>query len=112
MSTAAKDGHRTPWDKLMLTKFAEGEDVEAYLTAFNRVMTVYSVNRSHWAIKLAPQLSRCALQAYAALSADRANDYQKVKKAILRRYDIGEETYRQMFQTARKENEAYVELAT
>lgn len=56
-STAAKDEHRTPWDKLVLTKFEEGEDVEVYLTAFKCVMTVHSVNRSHWAIKLAPQLS-------------------------------------------------------
>ena len=112
-STTAEDGHRTPRDKLVLTKFEEGEDVEAYLTAFERVMTVYSIDRTRWAIKLAPQLSGRALQAYAALSADRASDYQEVKKAILRRYDIGEETYRQRFRTARKkESEAYVELAT
>ena len=42
-----------------------------------------------------------------------AGNYQEVKKAILRWYDIGDETYRQRFRTARrKDNEAYVELAT
>ena len=112
-STATGDGHRTPRDKLVLTKFEEGEDVEAYLTAFERVMTVYSIDRLRWAIKLAPQLSGRALQAYAALNADMAGNYQEVNKAILHRYDIGDETYRQRFRTARrKDNEAYVELAT
>ena len=112
-STATGDGHRAPRDKLVLTKFEEGEDVEAYLTAFERVMTVYSIDRSRWAIKLAPQLSGRALQAYAALNADVAGNYQEVKKAILRWYDIGDETYRQRFRTARrKDNEAYVGLAT
>jgi len=37
----------------------------------------------------------------------------EVKKAILRRYDIAEETYRQRFRAARKgEGETYMELAT
>lgn len=39
--------------------------------------------------------------------------YSEVKKAILRRYDINEETYRQCFRAARrKEGEPYIELAT
>ena len=43
---------------------------------------------------------------------DDAAQYKQVKAAILRRYDINEETYRQRFRTTRKkEGEAYVELA-
>ena len=39
--------------------------------------------------------------------------YAEVKKAILQRYDINEETYRQRFRAARrKEGEPYIELAT
>lgn len=42
-----------------------------------------------------------------------AGTYQKVKKAIFRRYDTNEETYRQRFRVARlKDGEAYTELAT
>ena len=42
-----------------------------------------------------------------------ATTYSEVKKAILRRYNINEETYRQRFRAARKaEGEAYTELAT
>ena len=116
--TTRRDGDRSTGssesrDKLVLSKFAEGDDIEAYLTTFERMMTVYGVDESRWAIKLAPQLTGRAQQAYAAMSSTDAGAYQKVKKAIFRRYDINEETYRQRFRTARlKEGEAYTELAT
>ena len=76
-------------------------------------MTLYHVEEARWVAKLAPQLSGRALQAYAAMSADETLRYADVKKAILRRYGISEETYRQCFRSAqRKEGEPYIELAT
>ena len=100
-------------NKVVLTKYTEGDDVEAYLTTFERLMTVHGLDRSLWVVHLAPQLAGRAQQAYAALPSDRASDYDEVKKAILRRYDISPETYRQRFRAARrKEQEAYAELAT
>ena len=100
-------------DKLVLTKLTENEDIEEYLTTFERMMTVYGVHEDWWAIKLAPQLIGRALEAYAALSNTAAADYKEVKRAIFRRYDIGEETYRQRFRsTTKKEGESYTELAT
>ena len=91
-------------DHLKLTKLTESEDIEAFLTTFERMMRVYGVREDRWAFKLAPQLTGKAQQAYAALNADDAAKYEEVKSAILRRYDISEETYRQRFRTAgRKE---------
>ena len=76
-------------------------------------MTVYDVEEERWAIKLAPQLTGRAQQAYAAMSTETAGNYKEVKKAILCCYDIGEETYQQRFGSVRKEeSEAYVELVT
>ena len=64
-------------------------------------------------LRLAPQLTGKAQQAYAAMTTADSVDYKKVKEAILRRYDVSEETYRQRFRAARrKEGEAYVELVT
>ena len=99
--------------KVVLTKYAEGDDVEAYLTTFERLMTVHRVDNSLWVVHLAPQLAGRAQQAYAALPGDKAGSYEEVKMAILRRYDISPETYRQRFRAARrKEQEAYSEFAT
>ena len=63
--------------------------------------------------KLAPQLTGKAQQAYAAMSSTDAGDYEALKAAILRRYDINQEAYRQRFRTAtKKEEETVAELAT
>ena len=81
-------------DKLKLTKVTESEDIEAYLTTFERMMLVYEVDESRWAYKLAPQLTGKAQQAYTALKAEEATKYKEVKVAILQWYDFNEETYR------------------
>ncbi len=49
--------HGSVRDKLVLTKLSEEDDIEAYLTTFERMMTMYSVEEGRWAIKLAPQLT-------------------------------------------------------
>ena len=95
-----------------LQKLAEKDDMEAYLTTFERVMQAYEVAPERWAYKLAPKSTGRAQQAYAAMPAEEAGDYEALKIAILRRYDICEETYRQRFRGAeRKEDETYRELA-
>ena len=67
---------------------------------------------NRWAYRLAPQLTGRAQQAYAAMPAGEAGDYEALKVAILKCYDISEETYRQRFREATlKETETYRELA-
>ena len=95
-------------DKLKLTKLTESEDIEAYLTTFERMMQVYEVDESRWAYKLAPQLTGKSQQAYTALKAEEATRYKEVKVGILQWYDF---TYRQRFRmTRRKEGESYKEM--
>ena len=75
-------------------------------------MKAYDVREERWAFKLAPQLVGKAQQAYAGMNPDEAKDYAKLKKAILRRYDVNEESYRQRFRSAaRKQGETNRELA-
>ena len=105
--------HEERTEHIKLTKLAETDDVEAFLTTFERVMTLGRVPEGTWTLHLAPQLSGKALQAYAATSTADAAVYAKVKEAILRRYEISEETYRQRFRGERKRSgEAYSELTT
>lgn len=64
-------------------------------------MSAYEIPANRWVFKLAPQLSGKAQQAYAALAADAAADYTQLKEAILARYDVNQETYRQRFRAAK-----------
>ena len=98
-------------DSVKLMKLSATDDIEAYLTTFERLMRAYDIPETRWTLKLAPQLTGKAQQAYAAMEHDRATDYSVMKAAILHRYEITEETYCQRFRTAkRKEGEMQTEL--
>jgi hypothetical protein len=56
-------------NKVVLMKYVEGDDVEAYLTTFEPILTMHRVDRTLWVVHLAPQLAGRAKQAYAALPA-------------------------------------------
>ena len=77
--------------ELRVVQLSEKVDIEAYLTTFAHLITAYGVTKAKWIFKLAPQLMGKAQQAYAALPKDQALNYDSVKVAILRRYDITEE---------------------
>ena len=99
--------------EVRLTKLSEAGDVEAYFTTFERMMTAFEVQKERWVFKLAPYLTGKAQQAYAAMAAEDAGEYECLKAAILKRYNINEETYRVRFwAVARKPEEGYAELAT
>ena len=93
-------------EKLLLSKFVEGDDVDAFVT-FEQVMTGYKIPEGRWAMQLVPQLSGRVQQAYTAA------DYWEIKKVILRRYDVCEESYWQRFCSVRKkEQESYSKFAS
>ena len=91
--------------EVKLTKLTDQDDIEAYLTTFERMMIAYEVDKSRWAFKLAQQLTGKAQQAYAAMPIAESGKYDEVKEAILRRYEIDEEAYRYRFRSVKKEPE-------
>ena len=104
---------RSTAEPIKLTRLTDADDIESYLTTFERIMAANEVSRERWSFQLAPHLTRKAQQAYAALPPEDAKTYDMVKEAILRRYDINEETYRQRFRKLRpKEGEPPQELIT
>ena len=96
-----------------VTRLAEDDDIEGYLTTFERQMAAYEVDQKRWAYLLAPKLAGKAQQAYMALDNTEAGDYDVIKKAILKRYGVNEESYRRKFRArVRKAEESYTNLAT
>jgi predicted transcriptional regulator len=94
------------------SKFTEADDIEAYLTTFEQTMTAFKLPQEQWVYKLAPQLTGKAQKAFAAMETTGAGKYMDVKAAILQRYNINEETYRQRLRSIRpKEDETHQELA-
>ena len=97
-------------DSMKLTRLSDSDDIESYLTTFERLM---KADTARWAFKLAPQLTGRAQQAYAALEPTDAECYATVKAAILRRYNINDETYRQRFRSTKfRAGQTPTEVAT
>ncbi|XP_058850824.1 uncharacterized protein LOC131699088 isoform X1 [Acipenser ruthenus] len=80
-----------------LLKMTTEDDPEAFLVTFERMAEAAAWPKELWALKLAPCLSGEAQAAYRALDTADAQDYQKVKTAILQRLGITEESYRLRF---------------
>ena len=88
------------------------DDIEAYLTTFDRTMQAFNVAKEQWVYQLVPQLTGKAQQAFSAMETSDSGDYDLVKIAILKRYNITKETYQQCLRSIQlKEEESHVELA-
>ena len=81
-----------------LPSFVDGkDDLDAYLQRFQRFAETAKWQKSGWASKLSALLSGRALEVYSRLSEEAAKDYDKVKIALMRRYDLTEDGYCRKF---------------
>ena len=70
------------------------DDLDAYLQRFERFATIAKWDRAGWATKLSALLSGRATDVYSRLSEEAAFDYDKIKIALMKRYDLTEDGYR------------------
>ena len=109
-----QDNSQSSVADVRLTRLEERDDIEAYLTTFERTMDAHNINRGSWAYRWAPALSnRSAQQAFAAMDKDDSNNYHLVKESILKCYDITTTTtYQQRFRGIKKRtDESFREMA-
>ena len=89
-----------------LPSFVDGkDDLDAYLQRFERFATTAKWEKAGWATKLSALLSGRALDVYSRLSEEAALDYGKMKIALMRRYDLTEDSYRRKFRISTPETD-------
>ena len=88
-----------------LEKLTENDDVEHFLITFERIAVACRWPKVDWVFRLLPLLTGKARGAYVHMDVDDAHEYDKVKTAILKKYDINPETYRQRFRSLHVEPE-------
>ena len=87
-----------------LPSFVDGkDDLDAYLQRFERFATTAKWEKTGWASKLSALLSGRALEVYSRLSEEAAQDYDRVKLALMKRYDLTEDGYRCKFRASKPE---------
>ena len=81
-----------------LPVFADGkDDLDSYLKRFERFAISNDWKRGEWATALSALLTRKALDVYSRLQDDTALDYEKVKEALLIRYQLTEEGFKKKY---------------
>ena len=87
-------------------------EVDKYFLHFEKVASSLAWPKEVWTLLLQSALLGKAREAYSALSVDQSSDYDIVKSAALRAYELVPEAYRQKFRSSRKnESQTYVEFA-
>ena len=79
------------------------DDLDTYLQRFERFAETAKWKKDGWASMLSALLSGPALEMYSRLSEEAAKDYDKVKIALMKRYDLTEDGYRHKFRASKPE---------
>ena len=104
------EGARIKLPKPTLQKLDPKEDIENFLATFERIAKQQKWPKEVWATQLAGLLTGKAMAAYTALFPEEAGKYETLKKTILHRYDVNEETHRVRFRKdPKKKEESYRE---
>ena len=91
-------------DAPKLPSFIDGKDeLDRYLLRFECYAENASWEKDMWAIKLSVLLTGRAMDVYSRMSDADASDYDKLKKALLTRYNYTEDGYRKRFREATPE---------
>ena len=91
--------------------FHEAE-VDKYFLHFEKVARSLKWPEEEWTLLLQSSLIGKAREVYSALSIDDSAQYDVVKSAILKAYELVPEAYRQKFRnTTKTDNQTYVEFA-
>ena len=87
-----------------LPPFACGkDDLHSYLQRFERFAQSNNWNVENWAVSLSALLTGKALDVYSRLSDEDANNYELLKRALLKRYELTEDGYYKKFKNCKPE---------
>ena len=97
-----------------LPYFDESKDkMDSYLSRFEKYATANEWNKSVWAAYLSALLKARALDVYDRLSVDDAADYEKLKEALLKNFDMTERGFRKKFRYERPEkSETFIQFSS
>ena len=89
-----------------LPSFVGGkDDLDACLQRYERFVTTTRWDKTGWASKLSAPLSGHALKVYFCLSEEAATDYDQMKLALIKRYDLREDGYHHKFRASKLETD-------
>ena len=90
--------------KPKLPRFDEKhDDMDTFIERFERFAESQGWQRDEWAVCLSPLLTGKGLQVFSSMPSDEALQYDVLKKALLKRYEMTEEGFRNKFRHTKPE---------
>ena len=82
--------------------------MDSYLSRFEKYATAIEWKKSVWAAYLSALLKGRALDVYDRLSVDDAGDYEKLKEALLKNFDMTERGFRKKFRYESRKSQKHL----
>ena len=101
-------GHAKPSRPKLPCFDEQRDDIDAYLERFKRFAKSQSWALEIWAVSLSPLLSGKELDVYASMAPDEANNYEALKKTLLKRYQLTDEGFCTKFRESKPQKEETV----
>ncbi|XP_071987250.1 uncharacterized protein [Engystomops pustulosus] len=85
-------------------------DLDIFLRSFEKTCRQYHLPREQWAQYLSPGLRGKALEVFADLPLELDEDYDAIKAALIKKYNLTPEVYRKKFRSVKRETtESYAD---
>ncbi|XP_061180784.1 uncharacterized protein LOC133189428 [Saccostrea echinata] len=97
-----------------LPAFDEAKDnIDAYIQRFERYAISQKWQRTNWGAHLSALLKGKALDVFARLPPDSALDFDELKKALMKRFDMTEDGFRKKFRSSKPDgSETFLQFST
>ena len=81
----------------------KAESIDDYLVGFEKLAKAYKIPDAHWAINVSSFLQGSAKSVCHSMPEEKADNYEELKRALLRHYELTPEAFRKMFREATKQ---------
>ena len=78
------------------------ESIDDYLVGFEKLAKAHEIPEAHWAINVSSFLQGSAKSVCHSMPEEKADNYEELKRALLRHYELTPEAFRKMFREATK----------
>src|SRR6218665_1952889 len=97
--------HRGTIRDVQMPLYDESEDLDIYLNRFEFTCTALKISKDLWVLALIKSLKGQALEVHERMRAEDAQDYDKLKIELLKRFRLTEGGYRKKFKGAVREKD-------
>jgi transposase InsO family protein len=87
------------------------EIIDNFLTQFEKLALIHQIPKEQWAINISAFLQGAAKEVYHNLAPAEIDDYEALKKALLRHYELTAESFRKLFrESSKKATESHAQF--